>query len=178
MESSSRVNVSNPSASKKATSIASAITSFASRINEHGRARVASACVILAVLACLFPATSGVADDAALRAQTEQLQHRLGRLEAREDAKYAKGALEQAHRALTTASGSVEDPDATSRAQGIARAAIVLAERQLERRSAQAALFATQRRLTATRDRANAQRRALEALMRERASLAREGERP
>jgi hypothetical protein len=64
------------------------------------------------------------------------------------------------------------------RAQQIARAAMVLAERQLARRNAQAELFATQRRLTATRERANAQRRALEALMRERASLARSGERP
>ena len=53
---------------------------------------------------------------------------------------------------------------------------MVLAERQLERRNAQGQLFATQRRLTATRDRAHAQRRALEALMRDRASLARTGE--
>ena len=52
---------------------------------------------------------------------------------------------------------------------------MVLAERQLERRKAQAELFATQRRLTATRERANAQRRALEALMMDRASLARGG---
>jgi len=64
------------------------------------------------------------------------------------------------------------------RAQHIARAAMVLAERQLERRKAQAGLFATQRRLTATRERANAQRRVLEALMRDRASLARGGEQP
>jgi hypothetical protein len=55
---------------------------------------------------------------------------------------------------------------------------MVLAERQLERRKAQAGLFATQRRLTATRERANAQRRVLEALMRDRASLARGGEQP
>ncbi|MBW1875541.1 MAG: hypothetical protein JRI98_09195 [Deltaproteobacteria bacterium] len=55
---------------------------------------------------------------------------------------------------------------------------MVLADRQLERRKAQAELFATQRRLTATRERANAQRRALEALMRDRASLARRGEQP
>jgi len=137
--------------------------------------------MILAGLACCFclvPAASGIADDAAPGAQTARLQHRLERLEGREDAKYAKGALEQAHRALTAASGPTEDPNAISRAQGIARAAMELAERQLERRSAQAELFATQRRLTATRERANAQRRALEALMRERASLAREGERP
>lgn len=53
---------------------------------------------------------------------------------------------------------------------------MVLAERQLERRNVQEQLFATQRRLTATHDRARAQRRALEALMRDRASLARTGE--
>jgi hypothetical protein len=70
----------------------------------------------------------------------------------------------------------IEDAKAVSRAQQIARAAMVLAERQLERRNAQEQLFATQRRLTATHDRARAQRRALEALMRDRASLARTGE--
>jgi hypothetical protein len=111
-----------------------------------------------------------------LRAQTAQLQLRLGRIEAREDAKYAKGALEQARRALQAATHRVEDANAVSRAQQIARAAMVLAERQLERRRVQAQLFATQRRLTATRERANAQRRALEVLMRDRASLARGGE--
>jgi hypothetical protein len=175
MDSSSQVNVSNPSASTKATSIASAITSCASRINEHGRAR--AACLILIGLVCFFgcfvPGASGVADDLGSRAQTAQLQSKLGRIEAREDAKYAKGALEQARRALQTASGPVDDANAVLRAQQIARAAMVLAERQLERRKAQAGLFATQRRLTATRERANAQRRALEALMRDRASLAR-----
>jgi hypothetical protein len=169
MESSSRVNVSNPSASKKATCIASAITSFVSHINEHGWARAVCACLLLIGLVCLFP----VASDA----QTAQLQHRLGQLEAREDAKYAKGALEQARRALHAATQRVEDANAVSRAQQIARAALVLAERQLERRSVQAQLFATQRRLTATRERADAQRRALEALMRDRAALARGGNR-
>ena len=79
---------------------------------------------------------------------------------------------------MQTASGPIEDANAVLRAQQIARAAMVLAERQLERRKAQAGLFATQRRLTATRERANAQRRALEALMRDRASLARGGEQP
>jgi hypothetical protein len=178
MESSSRVNVSNPSASKKAISIASAITSFVLRISEPGCARAARVCLILGGLACFFPAASGVADNGAQRAQTAQLQYRLGQLEAGEDAKYAKGALEQARRALQTAAASVEDTSVVVRAQRIARAAMVLAERQLARRNAQAELFATQRRLTATRERANAQRRALEALMRERASLARSGEQP
>ncbi|MBW1761245.1 MAG: hypothetical protein JRG67_13605 [Deltaproteobacteria bacterium] len=168
--------MSNPSASKKATSIASAITSFTSRINEPDWAR--AACLILVGLVCFFPRSSGLADEGASRAQTAQLQDRLGRLEAREDAKYAKGALEQARRALLSASRSLEDANAAARAQQIARAAMVLADRQLERRKAQAELFATQRRLTATRERANAQRRALEALMRDRASLARRGEQP
>jgi chromatin segregation and condensation protein Rec8/ScpA/Scc1 (kleisin family) len=176
MESNSRVNVSNPSASKKATSIASAITSLSSHINERDWAR--AACLILLGLVCFFPRSTGLADEVAPRAQTAQLQDRLERLEAREDAKYAKGALEQAQRALLSASGSVQDANAVARAQQIARAAMVLADRQLDRRRAQAELFATQRRLTATRERANAQRRALEALMRDRASLAREGEQP
>jgi hypothetical protein len=168
MESSSQVNVSNPSASKKATSIASAITSFVSRINEQRWAR--AACLIVIGLVCTYEAAS--------RAQTVQLQDRLARLEAREDARYAKGALEQARRALQAASGPLQDTDAVSRRQQIARAAMVLAERQLERRKAQAELFATQRRLTATRERANAQRRALEALMIDRASLSRRGAQP
>ncbi len=110
--------------------------------------------------------------------RTTQLQRRLGDLEAREDAKYAKGALQQARRALDSASGPIEDPLAVARAQGIADAAMVLAGRQLARRRSQAALFETQRRLSSVRDRANAQRRVLEALMRERAELARSTELP
>ena len=176
MESSSQVNVSNPSVSTKATCIASAITSFVSRINEHGWARATCACFILIALVGFFPGASGTADEAALRTQTARLQLRLGQLEAREDAKYAKAALEQARRALHEMSGPLDDADAIARMQQIARAAMVLAERQLERRSVQSQLFATQRRLTATRERANSQRRALEALMRDRASLAREGQ--
>jgi hypothetical protein len=54
----------------------------------------------------------------------------------------------------------------------------VLAERQLHRREIQSELIATQRRVTAIRERAAAQRRVLEALMKERASLARAGEKP
>lgn len=142
-------------------------------------ARATGACLLLIGLACSFPGASGasgVTDEAALRAQTSQLQHRLGQLEARDDAKYANGALDQARRALETAAHHIEDVKAVARAQQIARAAMVLAERQLERRTAQGQWVATQRRLTATRDRARAQRRALEALMRDRASLARTGE--
>ena len=113
-----------------------------------------------------------------LRARTAQLQRRLGDLEGREDAKYAKGALQQARRALEAVSGPIEDPSAAARAQEIADAAMVLADRQLARRRSQAAFFQTQRRLSTVRDRANAQRRVLEALMRDRASLARSTESP
>ena len=91
---------------------------------------------------------------------------------------YGKGALGQAGREVRVSSGSMEGVEAVSRMQRIARGAMVLAERQLARRWAQAELFATQRRLTATRERATAQRRALEALMRDRASLARGGAQP
>jgi len=125
-----------------------------------------------------LPATSGLADAVKPESQTAELEHRLGQLEARDDAKYAKGALEQARRAILRASSSPEDPNAASRARRIADAALVLADRQLARRKAQAELFATQRRLSSIRERANAQRRVLEALMRDRASLARSGERP
>jgi hypothetical protein len=123
-------------------------------------------------------AALNVSADGGLHVRTTQLQRRLGDLEAREDAKYAKGALQQARRALDSASGPIEDPLAVARAQGIADAAMVLAGRQLARRRSQAALFETQRRLSSVRDRANAQRRVLEALMRERAELARSTELP
>ncbi len=176
MESNSRVNVSNPSASKKATSIASAITSSASPINDHIGARVA--CLVLIAFVCFSIGSHGSASEPDSPTQTAQLQNRLSRLETREDAKYAKGALEQARRALQAASGPDKDASTIHRTQQIARAAMVLAERQLDRRQAQVELFATQRRLTATRERAGAQRRVLEALMRDRASLARAGEQP
>jgi len=125
-----------------------------------------------------LPAASGLADAANPESRAAELAHRLGELEARDDAKYAKGALEQARRALLRASSSPEDPNAVARARKIAVAALGLADRQLARRKAQAKLFATQRRLNAIRERANAQRRALEALMRDRASLTRSGGRP
>jgi hypothetical protein len=176
MESSSRVNVSNPSASKKATSIASAITSFASRINESSRARSTCAGFILLGLVGALPASIAFADAVQPESPSAELEHRLGQLEARDDAKYAKGALEQARRAMLRASSSPEDPNAAARARRIAAAALVLADRQLARRKAQAEFFATQRRLSSIRERANAQRRVLEALMRDRASLARSGE--
>lgn len=103
----------------------------------------------------------------------DALRARLEQLETRDDANRAKGAIEQAREALRVASDSAEDPAAASRAQGIARAAIVLAGRQLDRHQSQTELSAAGRRLDATRARAEAQRRALEALLRERASLAR-----
>jgi len=125
-----------------------------------------------------LPAASGLADSVGDESQIAALARRLNQLQARDDAKYAKGALEQARLALLRASTSPEDVNAASRARRIADAALVLAGRQLARRKAQAELFATQRRLTAIRERANAQRRVLEALMRDRASLARSGEHP
>ena len=120
----------------------------------------------------------GFADGTHPESRVAELEHRLAQLETRDDAKYAKGALEQARRALLRASSSPEDSSAAARARRIADAALVLADRQLARRRAQAELFATQRRLSSIRERANAQRRVLEALMRDRASLARSGERP
>ncbi len=125
-----------------------------------------------------LPAASGLADSVSDESQIAALVRRLNQLQARDDAKYVKGALEQARLALLRASTSPEDANAASRARRIADAALVLAGRQLARRKSQAELFATQRRLTAIRERANAQRRVLEALMRDRASLARSGEHP
>ena len=106
------------------------------------------------------------------------LEARLERLSARDDSKYAMGAIEQARRSLARASTPDQDPAVAARSTEIARAALVLAERQLERRKTQEALFETQRRLTATKERAESQRRVLEALLRERASLARKADRP
>jgi len=89
-----------------------------------------------------------------------------------------EGAIEQARQALEVAEGTGGDPAAKERAAETAEAAMVLAERQLHRREIQGELIATQRRVTAIRERAAAQRRVLEALMKERASLARAGEKP
>jgi len=132
--------------------------------------------LILVALLWVFPGASGLADELSLRDQTAALQNQLGRLEARSDAQDADDALEHARRALRAASGPIDDADAVVRAHGIARAAMALAERQLEQRRAQSELIAAQRRLDGVRERANAQRRALEMLMRERAALARRGE--
>jgi len=107
-----------------------------------------------------------------------RLRTRLERVTAKDDATYAEGAIQQARRALGVAKTAGSDSEEEERALQTAQAAMVLAERQLHLRETQAELIATQRRLTATRERAVAQRRVLEALMRERASLARGGERP
>jgi hypothetical protein len=107
-----------------------------------------------------------------------RLQETLVRLEARDAAKHAEGALEQARRALRTASDRTEDERSVSRAQRIARAAMALAEQQLERHEAEAEVLATQRRLAAIRERALAQRRVLEVLLKERAALVRAAEEP
>ncbi|HSN84521.1 MAG TPA: hypothetical protein VLS88_18220 [Polyangiales bacterium] len=113
------------------------------------------------------------AEDGQDRVALDALQARLEELETRDEANHARGAIEQAREALRVASDPTEDPAAASRAQDIARAAVVLAGRQLDRQHSQAELFAARRRLDATRARAEAQRRALEALLRERASIAR-----
>lgn len=55
---------------------------------------------------------------------------------------------------------------------------MALAERQLERREAEAEVLAAQRRLAAIRERALAQRRVLDALLKERAALVRAAEEP
>jgi hypothetical protein len=164
-------------------SIASATTSCASRTNEPRPGRVVLAGLVFLGLVCLLPTSPGIAETSVANseqasASNARLRERLQALDAREDAKFAKGAIEQARRALHRAEQPGADPDAVARARKIAEAAMVLADRQLARRWSQAELFATQGRLNGVRERANAQRRALEALMRERAAIAREGERP
>jgi len=128
-------------------------------------------------LACLASAGRGRAEGSA-EAETASLRVRLSHLEARDDAEYATGALQQATRALRVASGPATQPAAASRARDIAKAALVLAGRELAYRESQTELLDAQNRLEATRERADAQRRVLEALLKERASLARSGERP
>ena len=123
----------------------------------------------------LLAVSPSTADEPAPGDEIGELRERLARVSALEDAHSVETALEQARRAVERAEEPNDDPEATLRAQGIARAALTLAERQLARRRTQEALFGTQRRLTATRERAAAQRRVLEALMRERAALVREG---
>ena len=125
----------------------------------------------------LLLAPTGSADGAAPEDETAQLRSRFERISARDDAAHAQGAIDQARRAFERAETGTDDAE-KGRVLEIARAAMELAERQLHRREIQAELIATQRRLTAMRDRAGAQRRVLEALMKERASLSRAGEQP
>ena len=151
-------------------------TSSASRINERKGSRGFVACLLILGLLAAF-GSRGIADSAGPETQAEQLQARLDRLVDRDDAKHASYAIEQARGAMEAASDA-QEPSAARRAHQIARAAMVLAERQLERRKVREELLATQQRLTATRERAIAQRRVLDALMRERASLALEVKQP
>ena len=139
---------------------------------------MALTCLILLVTWVALVAARSSAEGAAPATQAAQLRARLERLTARQDAAYVDGAIEQARQALKVAEGSGADAGAKERAGETAQAAIVLAERQLHRREIQSELITTQRRVTAIRERAAAQRRVLEALMKERASLARPGERP
>jgi hypothetical protein len=153
------------------------ITSSAFRISEPRAARATLACLIVLGAVLWLSAATGSAEGVAPAEETAQLLARFERLSARDDAAYAQGAIDQARRALARAETATEDEE-EARIRGIARAAMELAERQLHRREIQAELIATQRRLTATRERAAAQRRVLEALMKERASLSRAGEQP
>jgi len=160
------------------TCTASVTTSFASRINERSGARAVCVALVLVALIGVLSVASGSADDIPIQEQTAALRERLDRLAARPDAYEADGAIEQARRALHTASSLDQDAGALVRAQRIARAAMALAESQLERRRARAELVAAQGRLTRMRERVDAQRRALERLMRERAALAQREEQP
>ena len=154
------------------------ITSSASPTSEPIAVRAVLACVILLTAAFAFGAARTSAEGAVPAEDIVQLRARFERLSTGEGAANAEGAIEQARRALDLAKGSADDPEKRERARETAHAAIVLGERQLHLRAVQAELIATQRRLTTVRERAGAQRRVLEALMRERASLARGGGEP
>ena len=154
------------------------ITSSASPTSERRATPVALACLAALVAVFSLGVAHGVADGAPPADGLAELQDRLDRLSRRDDAAYVEGATGQARSALERAEDAADDPEKQARARETARAALTLAERQLELRSVQVELIATQRRLTALRERAAAQRRVLEALMRERASLARGGDAP
>ena len=103
------------------------------------------------------------------------LQARVVEAEGRPDGALARPAMQKASAALDQAADA-DDPEEEARLLEIAHASIVLGEKQLERRALQSELIETQRRITETRERAQAQRRVLEALLEERAALARAGE--
>ncbi len=107
-----------------------------------------------------------------VRAKTPELERRLAAIEAQQDAAVARGALDQAKRALAQADAAGVSAASVTRSQAIADAALTLGDRQIARRSAQLALIDAERRLKLVKQRAIAQRRALETLMRERAELA------
>ncbi|MEM7139279.1 MAG: hypothetical protein AAF500_22095 [Myxococcota bacterium] len=117
-------------------------------------------------------ATGADAEAESFAARSARLQHWLGEIRASDEADVVAGATGQAARALDVAVDTSVDQSGRVRAQAIAEAALVLADRQVARQEAAKALIATERRVAATKDRAAAQRRVLEALMRERATLA------
>jgi hypothetical protein len=154
------------------------ITSSASPISKARPAGAGLASLVILGLVLAFPAASGSAEGTVQADELGQLRARLERLSGREGAVYAEGAIEHARDALARVERATDDPQAQARARETARAAMALGERQLHLREVQAELIATQRRLTSIRERADAQRRVLEALMKERALLARGGGQP
>lgn len=104
--------------------------------------------------------------------RTADLDRWLFEVRTANDADVASGAVQQATTAIARAREPGAKLDTVQRAQSIAEASLVLAERQMARQQAAAALLAAEERVANTRERANAQRRVLEALMRERATLA------
>lgn len=147
-------------------------TSSASPISKPKAAPAVFAGLALLAAAFTFGAAHGSAEGAGREDQVAQLRSRFQRLAARESAPNVEGPIDQARRALELADGAADDPEKQARALETAHAAIVLGERRLQLREVQAELIATQQRLTVVRERAAAQRRVLEALLRERASLA------
>ncbi len=159
-------------------SIASAITSCTSIINEHRRVRILRAGLLGLTILSFLVARPGRADEVEAHDPLSQLRARVAELETSEGAANAQGALDQARRAIRVAADPTVDVPVASRARQIARAAVVLASRQIDRSRAQQEILSAQQRLEEIRDRAEAQRRVLDALLRERALLARAEESP
>lgn len=175
MESSSQEDVSNPSASKKATSIASATTSCASRFSETLQRRAVAGVVAALALVFAFAVCPALGAAEPGDSTLERLQARLTHLQAKPGAHHVAGALEQARTALESAR-ETEGVTAAA-AASVAEAALALADRQLERRLSRMRLAEAERRLAQIEQRARAQRRALEALLRERARDVEEADR-
>lgn len=104
--------------------------------------------------------------------RTAQLERWLSEVSRSDDGKVASGAIRQARSAIDAASKEGAGAAEIGRAQSIAEAALVLAERRVALRGAVNALAAAEERVANIKERADAQRRVLEALMRERATLA------